>query len=123
MLAPQLALKVVVDLSWRESKMITVFGLQKLGFTPLVDFELEGIGDGVQITKWLSANPQPTESEIETAHAEWESEKYARDRKAEYPPIDELIVALWEGVVEERMASVTALEGLRQAVKTKYPKE
>ena len=24
--------------------------------------------------------------------------------------------------VEERMASVTALEGLRQAVKTKYPK-
>jgi len=25
-------------------------------------------------------------------------------------------------VVEERMASVTALEGLRQAVKTKYPK-
>ena len=27
-----------------------------------------------------------------------------------------------KGVVEERMASVTALEGLRQAVKTKYPK-
>jgi len=25
-------------------------------------------------------------------------------------------------VVEERMASVTALEGLRQAVKDKYPK-
>jgi len=25
-------------------------------------------------------------------------------------------------VVEERMASVTALEALRQAVKTKYPK-
>jgi hypothetical protein len=29
---------------------------------------------------------------------------------------------MWEGVVEERMASVTRLEGLRQAVKTKYPK-
>ena len=102
--------------------MITVFGLQKLGFTPLVDFELEGIGEGVQITKWLSANPQPTESEIETAHAEWESEKYARDRKAEYPSIDELIVALWENVVEERAASVIELETQRQAVKTKYPK-
>ena len=47
---------------------------------------------------------------------------YADKRKAEYPSIDELVVALWEGVVEERMASVTALEGLRQAVKTKYPK-
>jgi hypothetical protein len=29
---------------------------------------------------------------------------------------------MWEGVVEERMASVTRLEGLRQAIKTKYPK-
>ena len=47
---------------------------------------------------------------------------YAEKRQAEYPSINELIVALWEGVVEERMASVTALEGLRQAVKTKYPK-
>jgi hypothetical protein len=47
---------------------------------------------------------------------------YNEKRLSEYPSIDELIVALWEGVVEERMASVTALEGLRQAVKTKYPK-
>ena len=47
---------------------------------------------------------------------------YAEKRQAEYPSIDELVVAMWEGVVEERMASVTALEGLRQAVKTKYPK-
>ena len=55
-------------------------------------------------------------------------EKAARDadhtwkRKAEYPSIDELIVALWEGVVEERMAAVTKLEAKRQAVKLKYPK-
>ena len=47
---------------------------------------------------------------------------YDEKRRSEYPSIDELVVALWEGVVEERMASVTALEGLRQAVKTKYPK-
>ena len=47
---------------------------------------------------------------------------YARNRKAEYPSIDELVVALWEGVVEERMAAVTSLEGKRQAVKAKYPK-
>jgi len=47
---------------------------------------------------------------------------YDEKRKAEYPSIDELVVALWEGVVEERMAAVTSLEGKRQAVKTKYPK-
>ena len=47
---------------------------------------------------------------------------YDISRKSEYPSIEELIVALWEGVVEERMASVTALEALRQAVKDKYPK-
>jgi len=47
---------------------------------------------------------------------------YDEKRKAEYPSIEELTVALWEGVVEERMAAVTSLEGKRQAVKTKYPK-
>ena len=54
--------------------------------------------------------------------AEQDATQYQRDRKAEYPSMDELIVALWEGVVEERMASVTALEAVRQAVKAKYPK-
>ena len=65
---------------------------------------------------------KPTEQEINDKIAEYDSQAYSRNRQAEYPSIDELIVALWEGVVEERMASVTALEGLRQAVKDKYPK-
>ena len=62
------------------------------------------------------------DTETARLQAEYDAQEYARLRKAEYPSIDELIVALWEGVVEERMASVTALEGLRQAVKDKYPK-
>jgi hypothetical protein len=62
------------------------------------------------------------DAEVARMQAEHDSQEYARNRQAEYPSIDELIVALWEGVVEERMASVTALEGLRQAVKDKYPK-
>jgi len=108
--------------------MITITGLVQLGFTPEVDFSLQddSDGNGVYIAEWNSASPQPTEAEIEAAHVEWQAEhdaqEYARNRQAEYPSIDELIVALWEGVVEERMASVTALEGLRQAVKDKYPK-
>lgn len=106
--------------------MITSNGLEKLGFTPNVDFVLQDDGDGVFIKEWNSGSIQPTEAEIETAEAEWQAEQdateYQRNRQAEYPSVDELVVALWEGVVEERMASVTALEGLRQAVKTKYPK-
>jgi hypothetical protein len=62
------------------------------------------------------------DTEVARLQAESDSQAYSRNRQAEYPSIDELVVAMWEGVVEERMASVTALEGLRQAVKTKYPK-
>ena len=47
---------------------------------------------------------------------------YDEKRKAEYPSIDDLTVALWEAVVEERLASAQALEVERQAVKAKYPK-
>jgi hypothetical protein len=106
--------------------MITAEGLNKLGFKSLVDYVLQDDGSGTYVKEWTSAQPQPSEAEIESAHNEWQSEydsqEYARNRQAEYPSIDELVVALWEGVVEERMASVTRLEGLRQAVKTRYPK-
>ena len=47
---------------------------------------------------------------------------YDEKRASEYPSIDELVVALWEGVVEERMQAVTQVEIKRQAVKAKYPK-
>jgi len=63
------------------------------------------------------------DAEVARLEAEHNATQYQRDRQAEYPSIDELIVALWEGVVEERMASVTALEGRRQAIKEKYPKD
>ena len=47
---------------------------------------------------------------------------YGRKRRFEYPSINDLIVALWENVVEERASAVVSLEADRQAVKTKYPK-
>ena len=106
--------------------MITAKGLIQLGFTPEEDFSLRDDGDGVYIEEWKSDQPQPSEAEIEAADGEWRAEfdaqEYARNRQAEYPSINELVVALWEGVVEERMASVTQLEAARQAVKTRYPK-
>ena len=58
--------------------MITSQGLQKLGFKSLIsnedgDFLLEDAGAGTYIAQWKSASPQPTESEIETAHATWQT--------------------------------------------------
>jgi hypothetical protein len=108
--------------------MISTNGLEKLGFILDVDFTLQdnSDGNGPFISEWKSAQPQPTVPEIEAAHTEWQSEfdaqAYARNRQAEYPSINDLIVALWENVVEERASAVVSLEADRQAVKTKYPK-
>ena len=100
---------------------ITAKGLQHLGFVLNKDFLLKDDGGGVYIAQWSSGEPQPSVAVIETAHAAWEND-YARKRLEEYPSVDSLVVALWEGVVEERMQAVTQLEIKRQAVKTKHPK-
>jgi len=76
---------------------------------------------------WNDGNPNAiTVEQIAAKQVElqmaYDAQEYARKRLAAYPSIDELVVALWEGVVEERMAAVTQLEGKRQAVKAKYPK-
>jgi len=76
--------------------------------------------------EWNGSEPQPTEAELQAAWnehiAEHAATQYQRDRAAEYPSIEALVVALWEGVVEERMATVTALEAIRQEIKARYPK-
>ena len=106
--------------------MISAIGLIKLGFKSDTDFLVQDDGAGAYIAEWKSGSPQPTDSEIETAHnqviTEEAEQEYARNRQAEYPSINDLIVALWENVVEERASAVVSLEAARQAVKTKYPK-
>ena len=106
--------------------MITSKGLEQLGFDPINDFVLLDDGSGTYIRDWNSASPQPSEAEIEAAHNEWQAEydaqEYARNRQAEYPSTDELIVALWENVVEERASAVVSLEAIRQQVKARHPK-
>lgn len=76
---------------------------------------------------WHSSDiVQPTEAEIDAEYARlsaaWEAMDYARKRQAEYPSLDQLIVALWEDSVEGRNTSVQALQALREAIKLKYPK-
>ena len=81
--------------------MITAEGLQQLGFTLEVDFSLQNDGDGNYIRSWMSASPQPSESAIETAHAEWQAEhdstQYQRDRAAAYASLgDQMDMQYWD---------------------------
>ncbi len=46
---------------------------------------------------------------------------YKDRRKAEYPPEGDLIVAIWESLVEGDSTSLDLLQAQRLAVKTKYP--
>jgi len=77
---------------------------------------------------WISTDiTQPSDDEIAAEIAKLETEynatQYQRDRAAEYPSIESLVVALWESVVEERLAPAIELQAKRQAIKDKYPKE
>ncbi len=83
--------------------MITSNGLKQLGFTPEVDYTLQDDGAGIYIKEWKSASPQPSEAEIETAHAEWQAEydaqEYARNRATAYASTgDQLDMQYWDSV-------------------------
>ena len=91
------------------------------------DFILQNDNDerGTFVGAWLSDLPQPTQAQIEAAHAEWEAEhaatQYKRDRAAEYPSIEELAVALAE-LQEGRSEMWDEVTQKRTEVKAKYPK-
>ena len=102
---------------------ITSNGLEKLGFTPNIDFVLQDDGDGVYIKEWKAKErSQPTEAEIETARAEWQAEHdskaYARARAEAYAPIaEQLDMQYWDSVNGSR----TWLDHV-EAVKEAHPK-
>ena len=102
--------------------MITSYGLMKLGFKPDADFELQDDGAGPYIKEWTSASPQPTEAEIETAHAEWQAEydaqDYARNRATAYASTgDQLDMQYWDSVND-----TTTWKDHIASVKGQFPK-
>jgi len=54
--------------------------------------------------------------------AKFDSTKYQLLRRKKYPKTDELIIALWEKVMEDNSVSADELQELRLAIKEKYPK-
>ena len=87
-----------------------------LSLRPLAEFTLRG-----DELDWLdSKQTEPVQSEIDSEvarlQAEYDSQEYARLRKAEYPPIGDQLDALFHaGVFPADMAAQL------QAVKDKYP--
>lgn len=81
-----------------------------------------------QMQTWVdegnTIEPQYTAEEQDIkdqAEAEAEAIAWIGQREAEYPTTKELIVALWEKVIEGRPESADVLEIKRQAIKEKYP--
>ena len=101
--------------------MISAEGLKNLGFS-FSDFSLQDDGDGTYIAQWNSAQPQPSEAEIETAHAEWQSEhdsqEYARNRATAYASTgDQLDMQYWDSVND-----TTTWKDHVASVKAQFPK-
>lgn len=84
--------------------------------------EYSGVGNDYSKMVWHDGNkdPKPTEEEVKAEmdrlQAEYDSKLYARKRRAEYPSIEELVVALYD--TEDK----SAIDAKRAEIKLKYPK-
>ena len=86
--------------------MITARGLIQLGFEITTDFILQddSNGSGPYIKEWKSGSPQPTQAEIETAEAAWNTANgYKVAREDAYPSVADFI----EAYTEKEIGSVS----------------
>lgn len=82
---------------------------------------------GINITSGQTLPPeeeflQKLQEIYEQTQAQVAATQYQRDRAKKYPELSELIVALWEKLVEGRSEKADELQALRQAIKDEYPK-
>ena len=87
----------------------------------LVGGKIGGLNDGpIEKIKFFDGQTPPTEKAIQAKltelQADYDAKQYQRDRKLEYPSIEELVVALYD---ESDKASIIER---RNQVKAKYPK-
>jgi len=77
---------------------------------------------------WMEVEPKPS---VEELTAKWETIKdqvalrkvaEARSMPGRYPSRDDMIVALWEKVVENRPEMANELQARREQIKQDYPK-
>lgn len=70
---------------------------------------------------------KPTEGQLQVLwnskyEKQYENSLVGIKRSQEYPPINDLIVALWEKIVEGNDSSCEELQDKRMQIKQKYPK-
>jgi hypothetical protein len=79
------------------------------------------VGDDINQIKWLEGTTPISKADIEAkmveVQAEYDAEKWKRNRQAEYPTLQDCIHALLDGG-----DTLTELQVKRTATKTKYPK-
>ena len=86
----------------------------------LKDVKLQDDGDGAYIKEWNVAEAQPTEEQLNAFESQANdlealNQVYA-NRQAEYPSVQDLVVALYD--TDDK----AAIEAKRAEVKLKYPK-
>ena len=93
-----------------------------LGRTPNFETEvkLQDDGDGAYIREWNVAEVQPTEEQLDNLESQANdlealNQVYA-NRKAEYPSVQDLVVALYD--TDDK----AAIDEKRAEIKLKYPK-
>jgi hypothetical protein len=87
-------------------------------------------GPNYEDISWMEiGEPMPSRELLaekwETIAEETRLRKIAQQRSTpgEYPSKDEILVALWEMVVEDRPEKAQALQARREEIKAKYPKD
>tara|TARA_R110002020_G_C15986905_1_gene748952 strand:+ start:345 stop:650 length:306 start_codon:yes stop_codon:yes gene_type:complete len=78
-------------------------------------------GDNYSQIEWVNAPESPStqkqvEDKLTELVAEYDAQEYARNRQAEYPSVQELVVALYD--TDDK----SVIEAKRAEVKKKYPK-
>ena len=91
-----------------------------LSLNPKACMSIHGMDLDTCTITWKNDTPEISKADIQTEmdrlQAEYNSKEYARKRQAEYPSIEELVVALYD--TEDK----AAIDEKRAAVKLKHPK-
>ena len=91
-----------------------------LSINPSAEVVVRGTDIDTCTIEWFNNTPEISKADIQTKldelQVEYDAQEYARKREAEYPSIQDLIVALYD--TEDK----AAIEAKRAQIKLKYPK-
>ena len=99
-----------------------------IALAPNKGFVIDGEYELKNVTwnKDVTASDIPTDEGIikkcEELQADYDSKSYARNRQQKFPNEHDLLIALWEKVMEDRSESADALQAIRKQIKSDNPK-